>query len=105
MDRIERNYYLNQLIEKRDYGRVKVIIGIRRCGKSLLLFDIHTQKTNFDIPCWKWLLGIDHVCKESPNDTTIPRQSKATAGLRAQLLLFYLQALKSVILLRKLPVS
>ena len=40
MDRIERNYYLNQLIEKRENGRVKVITGIRRCGKSVLLFDI-----------------------------------------------------------------
>lgn len=40
MDRIERIYYLNQLIEKRDNGRVKVITGIRRCGKSVLLFDI-----------------------------------------------------------------
>lgn len=40
MDRIERNYYLTQLIEKRDNGRVKVITGIRRCGKSVLLFDI-----------------------------------------------------------------
>ena len=40
MDRIERYYYLNQLIEKRDNGRVKVITGIRRCGKSVLLFDI-----------------------------------------------------------------
>ncbi len=40
MNRIERNYYLNQLIEKRDNGRVKMITGIRRCGKSVLLFDI-----------------------------------------------------------------
>lgn len=40
MNRIERNYYLNQLIGKRDNGRVKVITGIRRCGKSVLLFDI-----------------------------------------------------------------
>ena len=28
MNRIERNYYLDQLIEKRDNGRVKVITGI-----------------------------------------------------------------------------
>lgn len=41
MSRIERNYYLNKLIEKRDNGRVKVITGIRRCGKSVLLFDIY----------------------------------------------------------------
>ena len=40
MKRIERNYYLNKLIERRDNGRVKVVTGIRRCGKSVLLFDI-----------------------------------------------------------------
>lgn len=40
MERIERNYYLDKLIEKRDNGRVKVVTGIRRCGKSVLLFDI-----------------------------------------------------------------
>ena len=40
MERIERNYYLNKLIEKRGNGRVKVVTGIRRCGKSVLLFDI-----------------------------------------------------------------
>jgi len=40
MNRIARNYYLTQLIGKRDNGRVKVITGIRRCGKSVLLFDI-----------------------------------------------------------------
>ena len=43
MDRIDRTYYLNQLIEKRDNGRVKVITGIRRCGKSVLLFDIFSD--------------------------------------------------------------
>lgn len=40
MKRIARNYYLNKLIEKRDNGRVKIVTGIRRCGKSVLLFDI-----------------------------------------------------------------
>ena len=40
MDRIDRNFYLNQLIEKCENGRVKVVTGIRRCGKSVLLFDI-----------------------------------------------------------------
>jgi len=40
MDRIDRNFYLNQLIEKYENGRVKVVTGIRRCGKSVLLFDI-----------------------------------------------------------------
>ena len=34
---ISRNYYLNQLIEKQNNGLVKIISGIRRCGKSYLL--------------------------------------------------------------------
>ena len=38
---IKRDYYLNQLIRKKDNGLVKVITGIRRCGKSYLLFNIY----------------------------------------------------------------
>lgn len=37
---IERNAYLQQLIRKKNNGMVKVITGIRRCGKSYLLFNI-----------------------------------------------------------------
>lgn len=37
---IERNYYLNQIISKMWNGNIKVITGIRRCGKSTLLFDL-----------------------------------------------------------------
>lgn len=37
---IKRYFYLNKLVARRDNGRVKVITGIRRCGKSVLLFDI-----------------------------------------------------------------
>lgn len=37
---IERKYYLNQLINQKDKDIVKVITGIRRCGKSVLLFDL-----------------------------------------------------------------
>lgn len=37
---IERNAYLQQLILRKDNGLVKVITGIRRCGKSFLLFNI-----------------------------------------------------------------
>ena len=37
---IERNTYLQQLILRKDNGMVKVITGIRRCGKSFLLFNI-----------------------------------------------------------------
>lgn len=37
---IERNEYLRQLILRRNNGMIKVITGIRRCGKSFLLFNI-----------------------------------------------------------------
>lgn len=34
---IERNYYLNKLIAKKENKLIKIITGIRRCGKSYLL--------------------------------------------------------------------
>lgn len=40
---INRDYYLNQLIRKKENGLVKVITGLRRCGKSYLLFDIYSK--------------------------------------------------------------
>lgn len=37
---IKRDYYLNKLIAKKHNGLIKVITGIRRCGKSYLLFTL-----------------------------------------------------------------
>ena len=37
---IKRDDYLQQLIERKDDGMIKVITGIRRCGKSFLMFTI-----------------------------------------------------------------
>ena len=37
---IERKKYLDELIAGRGNGLVKIITGVRRCGKSFLLFDI-----------------------------------------------------------------
>lgn len=39
--RINRDKYLNELIKHRDNGRIKIITGIRRCGKSYLLFELY----------------------------------------------------------------
>ena len=36
-----RKQYLDQLIRKKDNGRVKIITGLRRCGKSVLLFQLY----------------------------------------------------------------
>ena len=40
MEEIKRDFYLNQLIKKDGNGQIKVITGIRRCGKSYLLKNI-----------------------------------------------------------------
>ena len=40
---IKRDAYLAGLIAKRDNGLVKVITGVRRCGKSYLLFTLYRQ--------------------------------------------------------------
>lgn len=37
---IKRDYYLEQLIKRKNNGLIKVITGIRRCGKSFLLRTI-----------------------------------------------------------------
>ena len=41
MNEIKREYYLNELISRKENGLIKVITGIRRCGKSYLLFNIY----------------------------------------------------------------
>lgn len=40
MMEIKRNYYLNKLISKRNNKLIKIVTGIRRCGKSYLLDPI-----------------------------------------------------------------
>lgn len=37
---IKRDYYLNKLIAKQHNGLIKVVTGMRRCGKSYLLFNL-----------------------------------------------------------------
>ncbi|MCF0117529.1 MAG: ATP-binding protein [Bacilli bacterium] len=40
MRMISRNTFLQKLIDRKNNGLIKVITGIRRCGKSYLLFEI-----------------------------------------------------------------
>lgn len=48
---ISRNIYLNKLISKRNNGLIKVITGVRRCGKSYLLFELFKKHlTNSGVP-------------------------------------------------------
>ena len=43
MEMIKRDICLNRLIERRENGLIKVVTGIRRCGKSYLLFKLYYQ--------------------------------------------------------------
>lgn len=40
---IQRQQYLDKLIKKKNNGRVKIITGLRRCGKSFLLFELYAK--------------------------------------------------------------
>lgn len=40
---IKRDFYLEKIVRNMWNGEVKVITGIRRCGKSVLLFDLFSQ--------------------------------------------------------------
>lgn len=37
----QREQYLNKIISKKDNGRIKIITGLRRSGKSVLLFQLY----------------------------------------------------------------
>ena len=43
---IKRDRYLQKLIAKKDNGMIKIITGIRRCGKSFLLFNLYHEYLN-----------------------------------------------------------
>lgn len=40
---IKRDIYLNQLIRKKGNGLIKIVSGVRRCGKSYLLFNLFRE--------------------------------------------------------------
>ncbi len=45
---IKRNLFLNKLISRKHNGMIKVITGIRRCGKSYLLFNLFKEHLLFE---------------------------------------------------------
>ena len=51
MTAIKRDYYLNRLLNSRNNGMIKIVTGLRRCGKSFLLFNLfydHLKKNGVD---------------------------------------------------------
>ncbi len=48
--KIQRDQYLNQLIAGKKNGLIKIVTGVRRCGKSFLLFDLfHEYLTSIGV--------------------------------------------------------
>ena len=65
--RFERRQYLQQLIDAEDNGMIKIITGIRRCGKSFLLFNLYKQSLlNRGIPA-------DHIIEVNLEDRRCKR--------------------------------
>ncbi len=58
-----RKQYLDQLIRKKDNGRIKIITGLRRSGKSYLLFTLYRQHLiNSGIPAEQIIgLALDEI--------------------------------------------
>lgn len=56
---IARNRYLEKLIKLRDNGQIKIITGIRRCGKSFLLNTIYRDYLIQDGVCKEQIILLD----------------------------------------------
>ena len=81
---IKRDAYLNQLIQLKDEHLIKVITGIRRCGKSTLMTQFQDWLRQSGVPhenivslnfeerentlFTDWQAVYDHIMKELPDD-------------------------------------
>jgi len=82
MKTIHRDRYLNQIIDRKENGLIKIITGIRRCGKSYLLFTLY----------YDYLLqsGVkdDHIIKialDDDDNKELRDPDKLSAFLRSKL--------------------
>lgn len=70
---IQRDQYVSELLSKRWNGKVKIITGIRRCGKSFLLSTLykeHLLKEGVEKDCFVEL-ALDkkaHMKYRNPNE-------------------------------------
>lgn len=72
---IERKRYLDKLISKKENGLIKVITGIRRCGKSYLLFQLYRD--------YLLSIGVDEkhiVTLALDDDATVQYRNPITLG-------------------------
>ena len=65
---IERKKYLDELVSLQNNGMIKIITGMRRCGKSYLLFEIFASYLE------NKGVASDHIIKVDLEDLTIPKK-------------------------------
>lgn len=78
---IKREYYLQQLIDGKQNGLIKIITGIRRCGKSYLLFKLfkqHLIQTGVDNAHIIQIALDDIECTELREPLTLYKHIKAS---------------------------
>ena len=78
---IKRQQYLDQLIASQRNGLIKIITGIRRCGKSYLLFKLFHEYLNSQ--------GIsdDHIIEVALDDCLIREKVVTFRMVKLNLLL------------------
>ena len=87
---IQRDYYLNKLISRKSNGLIKVITGVRRCGKSYLLNTLfnrhlldcgiaedHIIKFAFDSADDLYLIGESLIALQKSNRMVDPEKFMA----------------------------
>jgi uncharacterized protein len=96
---IKRDKYLNQLISKKNNGLIKVITGLRRCGKSYLLNTLFknyllnegidkTQVISFAFDNMENIMKLD---KYLPNENTLIMDSKGNYLVNSKKFILYIQ--------------
>ena len=83
MKTINRDLYLNQIIDKKENGLIKVITGIRRCGKSYLLFNLYY---NYLLECGVHEDNIIKVALDDDDNKDLRDPDKLSAFLKSKIL-------------------
>ena len=86
---IKREHYLNEIIERKNNGLIKIITGLRRTGKSYLLNHGVTEKQiiSFAFDNMEDIMKLDHYLQEEP---TLIYDSRQNYAVNARKFILYI---------------